>query len=387
MDLQIFEQIQGFLSEFKRSGISLQKQEMTFMEVADIHRNEKVFSNILWFLFDTEAEHGMADLWIRSLLEAADNDGSLELSCRELIPSETSTEVITTNIERDYRIDIVVETPSAVIGIENKIDAFLGNPLPAYAGYLQKMAKESGGDKTAILLTLTKRNELDATSKYLDSCKEQGVVLRNVTYENFLSRVKEHFGEYLDAADSDWITFARDFMRTIDNQGEQNMKFDLELFQFIDRNIDDINQLKEMLEEVTSMTKEQGLSLQKKMLNDEDLLDMNIGKPAVFSPDKCYMHCSTYYNVPIIETNGGRAHPQISNDLTQMSIEYWVSNPRVKAKVKQALLEFGLTIPDDEYENHLVVKSLPIETDEDELVEELKPLVRAILPIIDRERL
>ena len=376
MEKQELERMRRMLTLLQRSSLGAPKRRRTFMEVAGIQKREITISRILAFLLDTESEHGMDELWLRSLLSAA-CDPELDCSGLQLAPTSCSTEAVTANVQQDLRIDVVVETPDVVVGIENKVDATLYNDLGVYAGHLSLIADS----RSAVLLTLTLRDESDSTGKWTDTCNEQGVTLRNVTYAALFEKVRESFGSYMAGADMEWITFARDFMRTIENQGASDMQFDSELFDFVNDNLPEVLLLKEKLEEVTETTKDQGLRLQKLLLADEELIGMEIGKPAVYSPDKCYMYCSTYYHIPVGKR--GWAHPEISNELSCMQIRSWVSSDSVKVEVRRAMAEADIPIV-EEHKNHLVMSIMPLNASDEELISSLKVLIRAILPIIRR---
>lgn len=321
----------------------------------------------------------MGELWLRSLLSAiSEVNSQFDYSSLQLSPSTCSTEVVTVNVPQDLRIDLVIDAPDVVIGIENKIDATLYNNLCVYAGHISQVAN----DRQAVLLTLTLHDESVATNRWANHHEMQEVTLCNVTYEKLFEKVTESFGEYMTNADPEWITFVRDFMRTIENQGRCEMQFDSELFSFVNENLSEVLLFKEKLEEITSATKNQGVRLQQMMLDDEELVSMNIGKPAIYSPDKCYMYCSTYYNIPVGSKHGW-AHPEISNELSSMLIRCWVSNASAKAEVKQAMIAAGIPIV-EEQKNHLVMANLPLDADESELIEHLKILIKAILPIARR---
>ena len=60
------------LEEFTKIGV-LPKRKETFMTISGYPHYENVVSNILKFFFE-DNEHGMKNLWVRSLLETVPGD-------------------------------------------------------------------------------------------------------------------------------------------------------------------------------------------------------------------------------------------------------------------------------------------------------------------------
>lgn len=362
-----------------RAGLNKQKRKPTFMEVAGIERREVSVSKILAFLLDDTAEHGMGDLWVRSLmLAASESDATFDPISLQTAPSTTHTEVVTRNVDANLRIDVVVETPDFVLGVENKIGASLYNDLVAYAGQIHDMA----GERTPFLLTLTLHDEADATARQEASCSKLGVALCNVTYPALFARVKEGIGQAMLTADQEWVGYVRDFMRTIENLGDPEMQFDKELFTFMSENGPEIALLKRKMEEVASSTKAQGQRLQSQLEDDEEIAAMHLGRAKVWSPDKYYLWCSTFFDLPL-QGRGQRIHPEISNEISKMQVRCWVSSPSARAAVRKAFEEANLPIA-EERESFIVYLNLPLETADEELINELKVMLRAILPIVGR---
>ncbi len=371
--------LRRLLVKLQRANLDKPKRKATFMEVAGIEHREVTISKILAFLLGGEEGHGLGDLWIRSLMAAAaESDARFDPDALQLSPNSCSTEVVTANVKRNLRIDVVVESPDFVVGIENKIGASLYNDLEAYAGQVRDMA----GDRMPLLLTLTLHDEAAATSEWAVTCDEAGVALTNVTYESLFAHVKEGIGDAMLSADQEWLGYMRDFMRTIENLGETSMQFDTELFAFMSENSPEIELLKRKMEEVASATKAQGVRLQAAISEDAEIAAMGLEKPKVWSPDKYYLWCSTYINVRL---PGKRAwaHPEISNNVDKTQVRCWVSGPAAKAMVKKAMVAAGLPIV-EEHDSHLVYRNLSLEASDEELIAELKILLGALLPIANR---
>ena len=372
-----YQRLRHLLTLLQRANLNRPKRKPTFMEVAGVSHREVTISRILAFLLDSEAVHGMGELWLRSLLlAAADVDQRFDPEGWQLAPSSTQTEVVTANVRANLRIDVVAETPDVVIGIENKIGASLYNDLAAYAGQVRDMA----GERVPLLVTLTLHDEASATAEHAAECEKLGVVLCNVTYASLFARVKEGLGEALFSADAEWLSYVRDFMRTIENLGEPEMQFDRELFEFMSENGPEIELLKRKMEEVASATKAQGQRLQAELAEDDEIAAMGVGRAKVWSPDKYYLWCSTYFDLSL-PGRGRWLHPEISNEVSRMQVRCWVSNANVRSVVTKAFEDAGLPIAET-HEKHVVYKNLPLETSDEELISELKVLLKALLTIV-----
>jgi PD-(D/E)XK nuclease superfamily len=142
------EEFSGLLAAFGDLPLLTQRPK-TVLEIAGFPHTESVYSNMLAFFLDPQEEHGLGDLMLRSLLEAA-GQTELEKLLRDAqvdISREEPTE------ERK-RIDIVLFTSTLVVGIENKVDAKVDNPLEDYYTYLEKEAAPGRERVLAILLHL-----------------------------------------------------------------------------------------------------------------------------------------------------------------------------------------------------------------------------------------
>lgn len=361
----------------QRAKFDTNRRKPTFMEVAGVSRREITISNILAFLLDSESEHNMGNLWLRSLLLAA-SDVNIAFNPSEIqvAPASSITEVVTRNVDANLRIDVVVETPGLVLGIENKIGATLYNDLESYAGQVRDMA----GDRVPLLLTLTLHEESAATAEWADKCQRVGVSLCNVTYGALFDRVKESMGVTLLDADQEWLCFTRDFMRTIDHLGVSAMEMDRELFDFVGENKQEILLMRDKMREVARITKAQSQRLCEMLSSDEEIQGMGLPRPRVWQPSDTDIDSFAYFDVPLYG-RGQRVHPEIKNNITCMRIQCFVSNSAAKAAVLSTLAEGGINARDLD-ESHVMVWELPLETQEELLVERLRELINALLPLM-----
>jgi hypothetical protein len=183
--------------------LPVKKSTLTFMQIAGYPHYEKVCSNILKFYLEPKQEHGLDDLLLRAFMiclkvpyEGAITDATVE------------TEVKT---ERGGRLDLLIKTSDFVIGIENKIWAWLHNDLFDYASLVASRAKSVDGAKPYnAVLTLR-----PLASRELDGAKEAGFC--NITYEQIILEARNLLSQYATRANSKFLTYFTDFMQTIES--------------------------------------------------------------------------------------------------------------------------------------------------------------------------
>lgn len=163
----------------------------TFLEAAGYQNYEYVASNLLRFFFDPSEGHGLSGLFLNALLEPLGLEGvSVERVEREVRTSNGNF------------IDLVVYGDAHLVGVENKLFAGVQNPLGDYREHLRREAE--GREVTLVLLCL-----------FAPQPVLEGVVV--VTYEEFLGRVRRDLGSYAADVPAQYLTFALDFVRTVEN--------------------------------------------------------------------------------------------------------------------------------------------------------------------------
>lgn len=162
------------------------RRPRTLLQIAGFPHRELAYSNILAFLLDPTEEHGMGDLVLCSLLEAAQ-----ESDIRASLPAKVVKVTREDPTEEKKRIDIMVETESFVLGIENKIFAGIVNPLPAYRDHVEVKATENGKDKLwkCILLSLHEESPDAALCGF-----------SRITYAELFSALRKNLGVSLSSA-------------------------------------------------------------------------------------------------------------------------------------------------------------------------------------------
>ena len=180
-----------FLSEFLKIP-KKQKIEESFISICGFPHREKVSSNILAFFLDTNREHNLGDLFVRSLLEAA-----------ELNPNDFPNDFVSETefcTKKGNFIDIILRNDQMNIVIENKIFAWLYNDLNDY----YTSGKEGKESLLGIVLSLYSQNNDNKNFKY-------------ITYEMFFEKIKKNIGYYIAQANKKYLPFLYDYLDNIEN--------------------------------------------------------------------------------------------------------------------------------------------------------------------------
>jgi hypothetical protein len=201
------EEFTKLLEDFGTLPRRERRRPKTLMEVAGFPHHERPYSNILAFLLNPEEDHGMGDLVLRSLLQAA-AEHDLEKS---LAPSRITGRV---KVEREVPteegkwVDIVVETDSFVLGIENKIEAPINNPLDQYWEHLKKRARSTdpGQNEKACRAVLLSLHDEKPSREF-----------KPVTYDKLFSSLRKNLGEALSSATPKYLFYLLDFIETLNN--------------------------------------------------------------------------------------------------------------------------------------------------------------------------
>lgn len=209
-------QLEQILEEFEKLPKAV-RSNPTLTELAGFPHYENVISNILSFFFDTTEVHGFKDLLIKSLLKCAKMEvkGSLET---RFVERETVTET-------GKRLDLVIGTDEYLIGIENKIFAWVYNDLAEYAEYLKKRQQDESEQIVKVVLSLKKVEDVISLKK-LEANR-----FVNVTYPAFFEEIKHNIGFYLNHAHHEYLVHLKDLVKTVENLSI-NMNTDAPIFKF-----------------------------------------------------------------------------------------------------------------------------------------------------------
>jgi hypothetical protein len=216
----------NILNEFKL--IPKLENKRNFLEISGYPHFENVSSNILKFYFQSEAEHNLKDLFLKSLLSLIDEKLILEGDYYECLDVET--ERVTS---KGNRLDLLIETENFIIGIENKIYHDLLNPLDDYSELIERELKKKEKNSCYKLVVSLSR------IKY-KKIQDNGFI--NITHLDLVSKVEEYLGSYVVDANSDYLLFLKNYIINIKNMSGQTKEND-KMNIFLEENIQVIAEL------------------------------------------------------------------------------------------------------------------------------------------------
>ena len=193
----------NLLNEFLRLPPRPDRQP-TFLEIAGCEHKENACSNILAFFFDPEKPHGLGTLFLDALARTGGIQNLETTASNISVYREVATEDREGTTKARKRIDLLIQSNSHTILIENKIFADVDNPLGDYAKYLDCL-KPTARHKHKFLLTLTPNSE----------GAEYG--FQNITHKQLVKEIRGTLGRHVATADTRYLTFVLDFLNTLDN--------------------------------------------------------------------------------------------------------------------------------------------------------------------------
>lgn len=190
-------QFVSLLNEFRKLPPGMIRSP-TFMEVAGYPHYENVCSNLLAFFFDPNNPHGFGGLLLDALADAGPIDGITEGSYANVSVEREST------TDAGNRIDILIESDTFLIVIENKIFHAAANPFADYAEFINQ-CNISGKTICKFLLTLDQN--------------DAGIVygFRNLTYSRFIDAIRHRVGYHAAHDDTRYLVLLLDFLNTLEN--------------------------------------------------------------------------------------------------------------------------------------------------------------------------
>lgn len=177
-----------------RSLPAVAPREPTLLEITGFQRQEILSSNVLAFFLDPANPHGLGTALLDALLVAVGADPT-----QGETPITVRTEVYTT---QGKRLDIVVDAGSVVVAIENKIDHVAINPFDEYCAEVEKLS----GMRPWVGVLLSLRPIAPSPT----FCG-----FRPVTYARYFQTLVAYLDSALLSAREPYLTFLRDFIRTI----------------------------------------------------------------------------------------------------------------------------------------------------------------------------
>ena len=220
--------LEKWLSQHKNEIPQKPTWKRTLLDIMGCTKLENRWSDLYQFFLLEEEEHGLKDLFIRSLEEfiIGVEKGWMKNFCvlREYPTKESSTEEKGGGEKTDDenksskkenshkkekgRIDLLIlgEDKKAII-IENKVFHNLDdNPLEQYV----KTTKEKGWTDIKVIVLSLSNNYGDIDS--IDGCK-----CLNLTHSNYINKVMENLPNYLLEANSFYLLILKNFIQNIIN--------------------------------------------------------------------------------------------------------------------------------------------------------------------------
>lgn len=198
------------LSEFRHTPKDVYRRTLLELTNYTGRRYEETISQLLAFFLDPKNEHGFGTLMINALLECL----GLEL-VGENENIDVSTEVSTAELKR---IDLLVETESCLLVIENKIYAELYNDIECYRRYgeLHKSKK----NLVCVVLSLRELSQQERKKAESESFK---VIYYNRLFAIVGKNVKSLVSENHSFILNEYYVFLNDIIKTIHKKSEKNI--------------------------------------------------------------------------------------------------------------------------------------------------------------------
>ena len=214
-------ELDEWLSQHKNEIPQNPTWKRTLLDIMGCTKLENRWSDLYQFFLLEEEEHGLKDLFIRSLEELIRVDkGWMKNFCvlREDSTRESSIDAEggrekqnnggNSHKKEKGRIDLLIlgEDKKAII-IENKVFHNLDdNPLEQYV----KTTKAKGWTDIKLIVLSLSNNYGDIDP--IDGCK-----CLNLTHSNYINKVKENLPNYLSEANSFYLLILKNFIQNIIN--------------------------------------------------------------------------------------------------------------------------------------------------------------------------
>lgn len=238
---ETIKQWQKILDESSRYQI---EDNETFLDLCHYtgERFEEICSRVLAFFLNPNKKHGFKNLWFRALCQTINDKAKIIVADED---NDTSQIEIKTEDPTKYaditnkRIDIMLKTPTLVIGIENKINAQLYNDLGQYKTHINEKYKDIK-NKVFVVLTARTLNQDDSTK-----AKENKFIV--IYYDKLFKNVTSSLDEYVSKGDPKYQHFMLDFIQTVKNRA--NIMEVTEMDKFFAANNAKIKELTEKYEQ------------------------------------------------------------------------------------------------------------------------------------------
>jgi len=238
-EVYLMNEIESFIREYKL--IETIEKDKNFFQIARFPHYEIVSSNVLQYFLSEK-------IVLKAILSCI-SGVNIDFDISNDFIYDVDREEIT---ENNNKIDILINTNKYTIGIENKINAGLNNPIEDYYNHLIKLAKEEG--KEPLLIVLSKNKVVDNDKYY-----------RNVLYADFVRELKKYYPELLNNLGLKYFFFLSEYLDNIENL--QGVNYMNEEFVKIARSGNNIEKISQIVVEAERLRKDL-INIASKILDD-----------------------------------------------------------------------------------------------------------------------
>ena len=202
--------------------------EPTYLELCKYpyNRFEEICSRLLCFYFDPSKEHGFGDLFLQSLLELMPHSNGIPIISDDV-------RVISEDNAEGKRLDILIYSKEFVIGIENKINARLYNPLDTYKIRINQYSSENIYCVVLSLRPIVNKIEMGIMAQ---------VGFNNITYKQLFSVAIAKIADQVTDSNNKYVLYLKDFSKTLLNMTGQDF-ISKELADYFHKKLDEVEQL------------------------------------------------------------------------------------------------------------------------------------------------
>lgn len=177
------------------SFVSLPKnhRSQTILQVAGYTHYENVWSNLLAFFMRPEEEHGLSTLFLDALIALHPEGITIPTPSEARVYREFYT-------SKGKFIDLIIETDTCVIAVENKVHHWVANDLNHYSDEAVNLTR---GDCPCLKFVLGIRAENNLKGGFV-----------SITYPELWDQVRDNLGKHAASADPRWLQHLLDFIQT-----------------------------------------------------------------------------------------------------------------------------------------------------------------------------
>lgn len=219
-------------------------RQKSFLELIDLHRLESVSSKILSHFLDSQADHGLGNLPLLALMQAAGIQSRRKPATQQ-VHVELECKLKTNG--RKGRLDLVLELTDQLIVIENKIYHIPNNPFDLYIKFCQTKRFKDIEKQTYILMGLHQPNPMPEGFVFV-SHYEFGKLLREL--------INQHDGEQPNS--HRYSAFLMDYLEGIDSMNPKKFTAQHQhVIEFVQDHLEELNQLQAQQKILSDYTKTQ----------------------------------------------------------------------------------------------------------------------------------